>query len=212
MAELRLSESAKVLASYATELRSLGAMTPADWLIELANGLEVLGEFTMSGLLAKCASPIEAAKLTASKKSQNPTGADVAGVVASLARVLKQAQETKYSNDLLSLVQLIDQKLLYLESILVILKDTMMPPAPDLDLIAKKLKSATGTDQFERHYAELSSLNIDKNGLVQIARAVYGANPKALTKTAAMSAIRKLHDTSMRTRRSLDTQGGRSAA
>ena len=93
-----------------------------------------------------------------------------------------------------------------------ILKDAMMPPPPDFDVIARELKDSTGKDQFERFYAKLVALNLGKDDLIKVAKIVYGAKPQRATKDSALQAIRKLHDISVRTRRGLELQGGRSAA
>ena len=126
--------------------------------------------------------------------------------------MLTLAKAAKYSDDLLLLAQLIDRKSVYLVDILKILKDTMIPPAPNLDEIASRLKASIGSDAFEPLYAKLASYPIDKTGLIKIAVAVYGQKPKGSSKAAALQAIRKLHDVSLQTRRSLEATGGRSAA
>ena len=209
---MKLTETAKVLSAHATELSALGAEAPASWLADLGSSMETLREFTMARLIEKCETPLRAAVSARSDCDESPTGAAVAKVVAGLASILKQAKEAKYSKDLLLLAQLIDSKSVYLETILQVLKDTMMPPAPNLDAIASKLKAAIGSDQFERLYSELAASTVDTNGLILIAKAVYGAKPKGSSRAAALAAIRKLHDVSTRTRRSLEAQGGRSAA
>jgi hypothetical protein len=211
MAAMKLSETINVLAAYATELNWLGATAQAGWLAELTNCLDAVREKPMARLIEKCRSPIAAAGSTSSKKML-PTGADVAKVIAGVATVLRQAKENRYSKDLLLLAQLIDSESVYLETILQILKQTMMPATSDLDTIASKLKAAVGTDQFESLYAELAASTVDKAGLAYIARAVYGDKPKGASKAAALQTIRKLHEVSIRTRRNLEAQGGRSAA
>ena len=169
---MKLAETIKVLSAYAIELGKLGATAPAGWLTDLANGLEPLRDFTMAKLIDKCESPLAAA-VASSSKSKEPSCADLANIVAGLAWILEQAKEAKYSDDLLMLVHLVQSKSVYLEGLLQVLKDTMMPPPPNLDLLASQLRAATGTDQFEKLYAAVASAPIDARGLGYIAKVVY---------------------------------------
>jgi len=212
MALMKLAETTKVLSAYATELGSLGATVPAGWLTELVNGMEPLRDFTMAKLIEKCEGPLAAAAMSSSSKTKGPSGVDLAKIVAGLAGILKQAKETKYSDDLLMLVHLMQVESVHLETLLQVLRDTMIPPPPNLDLLASQLRSATGTDQFEKLYAAVASTPIDARGMAYIAKAVYGAKPKSASRQAALEAIRKLHDVGIRTKKSLEAQGGRSAA
>lgn len=209
---MKLLESAKVISAYAIEFARFRRIEQAGWLTDLSADLSILGEFTMASLVAKCDAPLADAAKSPLSEGAGPSGSDVAGVVIGLSGILKLAREVRYSADLELLAQLIDRNLLYLENIRVILKDTMMPPAPDLDSVAKRLKDASGTEQFDRLYADLIGLNLDKDSLVQIAKLVYGAKPRGSSKAAALDTIRKLHDVGTLTRRSLESQGGRSAA
>lgn len=95
------------------------------------------------------------------------------------------------------------------------LREAMFPPSPEEQVksFAERLACAKGKEaEFEQTYAELQQAGLSREHIVKVARSVYGFVDARTSKKAALAYIRKLHDTFVKTRRSIDAQGGRSAA
>lgn len=208
---MKLSETGRILDAYVQALKAGGAPTSVPPLEALASFLNEQKRMTMEELRGK----MNAFPGDAAHADRHQSGKATAAQLRALKAVLiaGRARPTQIA-DIELLIELLEADSVYIPSMLDFLKQLLQSTNAQvrIESFVGRLRSQTGNDAFEQTFEELSSSDLKREAVVEIAIGVYGGLPKKTSRKAALNFIRKPHDARMSAKRGISAMGGRSAA
>jgi hypothetical protein len=214
---VKVKATQEILAAYADALEAAGAGRSAAGVRQICAFLSRRAKMNMSELVGHVENARPYLGGNACASSQATASSVVTASLRGLNRFMIAAKsKTDVRNDLSSLVRVLellpesDDIQAVLDRLEAAMNTTSLDPKV-AEFIAR-LNKETGSDDFERSFAELKASALTRQEVVEIAVSVYGQIKKSTSRMAALAYIRKPHDVSVSTRRGIDATGGRSAA
>jgi hypothetical protein len=209
---MKLSETGRIVRAYVQALKAGGACPFVPALEALANFLNGQTKMTMEHLRNRIRdAPLNVARTSADGPDSCKASAVQLKALNSVL-VAGRARNAQIA-DIELLIELLQTDSVYDLDMLDFLKQLARPlQEPRIEHFIERLNSQIGGDAFESTFEELSSSDLKREAVVEIAVGVYGGVPKKTSRKAALSFIRKPHDARMSAKRGISAMGGRSAA
>lgn len=210
---MKLSETGRIIHAYVEALKAGGARTSVPPLEALANFFIEQNRMTMEQFRDRIKRfPENGARAPADRANSCKTSA--AQLKALKAVLVAGRARPAQIADIELLIELFQGDSVHNLDMLDFLKQ-IVPPVyaePRVEDFVVRLRSQMGSDAFEKTFEELSSSDLKREAVVEIAIGVYGGVPKRTSRKAALNFIRKPHDARMSAKRGINAMGGRSAA
>lgn len=210
---MKLSETGRTIHAYVEALKTGGAYASVPPLESLASFFIEQKRMTMEEFREKMR---DLPKDVVHAPTNGPHSCKASAVqLRALGAVLVagRARPTQIA-DIELLIELLEADSVYNSNMLDLLKQLVQPVNAEarIEGFVERLKSQIGSDAFEKTYEELSSSDLKREAVVEIAIGVYGGIPKKTSRKAALGFVRKPHDARMSAKRGINAMGGRSAA